>query len=89
MDYSIHDAIVAGFDKVVFIIRRDIEEDFRQVIGNRIEAVCSRLGVEVAYAFQELEDVQRGSLFRQGGRSPGGPGRRFWPAGRCSTSPLL
>lgn len=60
MDYSIHDAIVAGFDKVVFIIRRDIEEDFRQVIGNRIEAVCSRLGVEVAYAFQELEDVPEG-----------------------------
>ncbi|MBR3279445.1 MAG: NTP transferase domain-containing protein, partial [Lachnospiraceae bacterium] len=33
MDYSIHDAIEAGFDKVVFIIRRDIEEDFRRIIG--------------------------------------------------------
>ena len=40
MDYSIHDAIEAGFDKIVFIIRRDIEKDFREVIGNRIEAVC-------------------------------------------------
>ena len=37
MDYSIHDAIEAGFDKVVFIIRRDIEEDFRRIIGDRIE----------------------------------------------------
>ena len=36
MDYSIHDAIAAGFDKIVFIIRRDIEADFRQVIGDRI-----------------------------------------------------
>ena len=50
MDYSIHDAIAAGFDKIVFIIRRDIEADFRQVIGDRIEAICRRLGVEVAYA---------------------------------------
>ena len=70
MDYSIHDAIVAGFDKVVFIIRRDIEEDFRQVIGNRIEAVCSRLGVEVAYAFQELEDVPEGVAVPAGRKKP-------------------
>ena len=61
MDYSIHDAIAAGFDKIVFIIRRDIEADFRQVIGDRIEAICRRLGVEVAYAFQELEDVPKGA----------------------------
>ena len=36
MDYSIHDAIAAGFQKIVFIIRRDIEKDFREVIGNRV-----------------------------------------------------
>ena len=36
MDYSIHDAIEACFNKIVFIIRRDIEEDFREIIGNRI-----------------------------------------------------
>ena len=36
MDYSIHDAKEAGFDKVVFVIRKDIEEEFRSVIGNRI-----------------------------------------------------
>ena len=57
MDYSIHDAIEAGFNKIVFIIRRDIEEDFRQVIGNRIEALCKEKGVEVCYAFQSLEDI--------------------------------
>ena len=37
MDYSIHDAVAAGFDKPVFIIRKDIEQDFREVIGTRIE----------------------------------------------------
>lgn len=57
MDYSIHDAIAAGFTKIVFIIRHDIEKDFREVIGNRIENVCAVHHVEVAYAFQELSDI--------------------------------
>ncbi len=57
IDYSIHDAIRAGFNKIVFIIRHSIEADFREVIGNRIEALCEPLGIEVRYAFQELEDV--------------------------------
>ena len=43
MDYSIHDAIAAGFSKVVFIIRKSIAEDFQAVIGNRIEETCRRL----------------------------------------------
>ena len=37
MDYSIYDALEAGFNKVVFIIRKDLEKDFKEVIGNRIE----------------------------------------------------
>ena len=57
MDYSIHDAIAAGFTKIVLIIRHDIEKDFREVIGNRIENVCAAHHVEVAYAFQELSDI--------------------------------
>ena len=57
IDYSIHDAIKAGFNKIIFIIRHDIEADFREVIGDRIEALCEPLGVEVHYAFQELDDV--------------------------------
>lgn len=52
MDYSIYDAMEAGFDKVVFVIRKDLEKDFREVIGNRIEQI-----VEVAYAFQEKDDI--------------------------------
>ena len=57
IDYSIHDAIAAGFNKIIFIIRHDIEDDFREVIGNRIERVCKPLGVEISYAFQELSDI--------------------------------
>lgn len=41
---SIHDAIEAGFNKIIFIIRHDIEEDFKKVIGHRIEAYCASLG---------------------------------------------
>ena len=52
IDYSIHDAIRAGFDHVVFVIRRDIEQDFREAIGERVEQK-----VAVDYAFQELDDI--------------------------------
>ncbi len=52
MDYSIYDAMEAGFDKVVFVIRKDLEKDFKEIIGNRIEKV-----VEVAYAYQEISDI--------------------------------
>ena len=55
MDYSIHDAIAAGFNKIIFIIRKDIEADFREVIGNRIEEVAKKYDVEIAYAFQDLK----------------------------------
>ena len=52
MDYSIHDALEAGFNKVVFIIRKDLEDEFKKVIGDRISKIT-----EVAYAFQEIDDL--------------------------------
>ncbi|MDD3362386.1 MAG: sugar phosphate nucleotidyltransferase [Hespellia sp.] len=54
MDYSIYDAMEAGFDKVVFVIRKDLEKDFKEVIGDRVEK-----RVEVAYAYQELSDIPK------------------------------
>jgi NDP-sugar pyrophosphorylase family protein len=57
IDYSVHDAIAAGFRRIIFIIRHDIEADFKAAIGDRIERVCAPLGVEIAYAFQELSDI--------------------------------
>ena len=57
MDYSIHDAIEAGFNHVVFIIRKDIEKEFKEVIGNRIASICSSHKVTVDYAFQDINDI--------------------------------
>lgn len=75
MDYSIHDALEAGFNKLIFIIRKDIEEDFRQVIGNRIEAMCADRGVQVAYAFQSLQAVPEGVTVPEGRTKPWGTGQ--------------
>ena len=45
MDYSIHDAIKAGFNKIVFVMRKDIEVDFRERSGDRIESLCKWMNV--------------------------------------------
>lgn len=70
MDYSIHDALEAGFEKVVFIIRKDLEKDFKEVIGNRIERIA-----EVAYAYQELADLPEGFTLPEGRTKPWGTGQ--------------
>ena len=70
IDYSIHDAVEAGFDKVVFIIRKDLEKDFREVIGDRMEK-----RVEVAYAFQEMDDLPEGYTKPEGRVKPWGTGQ--------------
>ena len=75
IDYSIHDAIEAGFNKLVFVIRKDIEEDFMEVIGRRIEKVCAERGVEVAYAFQEKEDIPAGYSVPETRKKPWGTGQ--------------
>lgn len=70
MDYSVHDALEAGFNKIVFIIRKDLEKDFREIIGNRIEKLC-----EVAYAFQELDCLPEGFSVPEGRVKPWGTGQ--------------
>ena len=71
MDYSIYDAMEAGFDKVVFVIRRDLEKDFREAIGKRVEKY-----VDVAYAYQETEDIPEKYRERFSGRTkPWGTGQ--------------
>lgn len=52
MDYSIYDAINAGFNKVVFVIRKDLEKDFDEIIGQRIKKK-----VHVEYAFQQTDNI--------------------------------
>ena len=75
MDYSIHDAISAGFNKIIFVIRKDIEADFRERIGNRVEAICASLNVEIAYAFQDLSSIPAGYTVPNGRTKPWGTGR--------------
>ena len=70
MDYSIHDALEAGFNKVVFIIRKDLEKDFREIIGNRMEKL-----VETAYAFQEIDDLPAGFTNPADRTTPWGTGQ--------------
>ncbi len=70
MDYSIHDALEAGFNKVVFIIRKDLEKDFKEIIGNRIEKLT-----EVVYAFQELDDLPNGFVKPGDRTKPWGTGQ--------------
>lgn len=55
IDYSIYDAIQAGFGKVVFVIRKSIEADFREFIGNKLDGK-----IEVEYVFQELDKLPEG-----------------------------
>ncbi|MGO3018449.1 MAG: nucleotidyltransferase family protein [Anaerococcus sp.] len=60
IDYSIYDAVEAGFDKIIFIIRKEIEDEFKEIIGNRIENSLQKKGIEVDYAFQELDKIPEG-----------------------------
>ena len=70
MDYSIHDALEAGCNKVVFIIRKDIEEDFKEIIGKRIEKL-----VPVEYAYQSVDELPGGRRNTWGRTKPWGTGQ--------------
>ena len=87
MDYSIHDAIEAGFNKVIFIIRKDIEEEFREVIGSRISAICAEHNVTVDYAFQDINDIP-GEL-PEGRTKPWGTGQAVLSAKDLLTTPFI
>lgn len=87
MDYSIHDAIEAGFNHVVFVIRKDIEAEFREVIGDRIAAVCAAKGVTVDYAFQDLHDIP--GQFPEGRTKPWGTGQAVLAAKQVLKTPFV
>ena len=69
IDYSIYDAKRAGFETVVFVIKRAIEADFKAAIGDRLSRV-----MEVRYAYQELEDLPAGWSVPEGRTKPWGTG---------------
>ena len=84
MDYSIYDALEAGFDKIIFIIRKDLEKDFREVIGNRIEKIA-----KVEYAFQELADLPAVFSVPEGRKKPWGTGQAVLSTKGLITGPFL
>ena len=69
MDYAVHDALAAGFNRVVFIIRRDLEADFRSGVGRRVEKKC-----DVEYVFQDVKDLPAGFAHLQNRQKPWGTG---------------
>ena len=87
MDYSVHDAIEAGFNHVVFIIRKDIEKEFKEVIGDRIEKVCQQNHVNVEYVFQDINDIP-GEL-PEGRTKPWGTGQAVLAAKKVIDSPFI
>ena len=87
MDYSIHDAIEAGFNHVVFIIRKDIEKEFKEVIGDRIASICSAHNVTVDYAFQDINDIP-GEL-PAGRTKPWGTGQAVLAAKELLKTPFI
>jgi len=83
IDYSIFDAIRAGFDKVVFVIRRDIEADFKQAVGRRFEGV-----IAVDYAFQERDDLPAGYAVPADRTKPWGTAHAILAARHCIDEPF-
>jgi dTDP-glucose pyrophosphorylase len=84
MHYSIYDALQAGFDEVVFIIRKDIEEDFREIIGNKMEKVCP-----CKYVFQELDDLPAGFSLPEGRTKPWGTGQALLACRGVVNNPFI
>ena len=85
VDYSIYDAIKAGFNKVVFVIRQDLEKDFKEIIGNRIAKK-----IEVAYAYQEVSDIPSPYVEQFKGRTkPWGTGQAILACKDVIEEPFL
>ena len=84
IDYSIHDALEAGFNKIIFIIRRDIEDEFKEVIGDRIEKIA-----RVEYVFQDLNDLPEGYKLTEGRTKPWGTAQAVWAARKAIDCPFV
>ena len=87
IDFSIHDAIAAGFNKLVVVIRRDIENDFNEVLGDRLKEICERLGIELCYAFQD-HPVNEPDHFPRGRKKPWGTGNAVMACSEFVSEPF-
>ena len=83
MEYSIYDALEAGFNHVVFIIRKNLEEDFRTMIGAKLEGLC-----KVDYAFQDMDDLPEGFSRPADRTKPWGTGHAVLAARKVINGPF-
>jgi dTDP-glucose pyrophosphorylase len=84
LDYGVHDAVRAGFGRVVFVVRRAIADDFRALVQERIAR-----HVETAAVFQELTDLPRGFSVPEGRGKPWGTGHALLCAGPAVHGPFV
>jgi NDP-sugar pyrophosphorylase family protein len=83
IDYSVYDAIRAGFGKVVFVIRKDIEKIFRTSVSKRYEKF-----IDVAYAFQEIDSIEKTYSIPQERSKPWGTGHALLVAEKVVNTPF-
>ena len=84
IDYSIYDAIRAGFEKVIFVIRKSIEKDFREVFGEKLKGK-----IETDYVFQELDMVPEGISYSPDRVKPWGTAHAIWVAKNFIREPFV
>ena len=83
IDYSVYDAIAAGFTKVVFIIRRDFEQEFKSKITNKFSDK-----IHVEFAFQDIDDLPNGFSYPEGREKPWGTGQAILSAAKLIDGPF-
>lgn len=84
MDFSLYDAVKAGFEKVIFVIKKENEQDFKEVIGTRISKE-----VQVEYAFQDINDIPRGFTVPEERVKPWGTGHAVLSCKELIDSPFV
>ena len=84
LDYSVFDAVRCGFSRVVFVIRRELEAEFREMVGSRFED-----RIDVGYVFQQLNDLPEGFSVPEGRAKPWGTGHAIWCAREAVDRPFL
>jgi len=84
LDYSVFDAIRCGFSRVVFVIRRDFEAEFRERVGAKFED-----RIDVGYVFQQLNDLPEGFAVPEGREKPWGTAHAIWAAREAVDTPFL
>ncbi len=84
IDYSIHDAMEAGFERIVFVIKHEIEDVFKEFIGNRIEKI-----VQTDYVFQELNELPEGYSIPEGRVKPYGTAHAVWCCRNVVKGPFM